>query len=80
MHNYNKSMEVVTFVHLCMQVPLGVMHKCETSHEDMIDIMALLQQYVPMVHTTVEKMIPSTAEKIQVHNYINCCNVTNIDR
>lgn len=68
----------------CMhvQVPLGILLKNETKHEDMIDIMSSLQRYVPTVHSTAEQEIPLTGEKVQVsyiltkwvytHAYIQC--------
>ena len=34
-------------MYMHIQVPLGILPKCETSHEDMIAIMEHLQRYVP---------------------------------
>ena len=56
-------------IHFCcchMKVPLGIMLKNETKHEDMIDIMSSLQQYVPTVHSTTEYDIQSIGEKVPV--------------
>lgn len=55
---------------LLMQVPLGVLLKNETKHEDMIDIMLSLQQYVPTVHSMTDRDIQSTGEKVQVSNLL----------
>jgi L1 cell adhesion molecule like protein len=48
-------------------VPLGVLFKNETSHEDMIDIMSHLQQYVPTDTTEDEVLNPFTNEPFKVH-------------
>ena len=49
-----------------LQVPLGVLLKRETKHEDMIDIMASLQQYVPVVQYITDEKIQSTGEEVEV--------------
>ena len=36
----------------CMQVPLGVFLKNETTYEEMMDIMYMLHKYVPKVEVT----------------------------
>lgn len=49
-----------------MQVPLGILPKSETAHDQMIDIMEHYQQYVPMM-TEVDKLsIPGVGER-EVH-------------
>ena len=47
-------------------MPLGVLLKCETKHEDMISIMTSLQEYVPYVKYTSDEKIMSTGEEVKV--------------
>lgn len=48
------------------QVPLGVLLKSETKHEDMISIMTSLQQYTPLVTYTTNG---STGEEVEVRKH-----------
>lgn len=54
-----------------IQVPLGVLLKSETKHEDMISIMDSLEQYVPLVKYTTDEKIASTEEEVEVQIYGN---------
>lgn len=47
-------------------MPLGILPKSETSHEDMIEILKLFQQYVPLHSETNTVTIPGVGEK-EVH-------------
>lgn len=49
-----------------MQVPLGILKKCETSHEDMISILDHLNQYVPTVTSVTTITNPHTSEPVKV--------------
>ena len=48
------------------QVPLGIILKSETKHEDMISIMESLQQYVPCKKYTTDEVVESTGEEVKV--------------
>lgn len=47
-------------------MPLGIILKSETNHEDMISIMTSLQQYVPCLQYTTDENIMSTGEDVKV--------------
>ena len=55
-----------TITHMLTQVPLGVLLKSETKHEDMIDIVSALQHYAPKVSYTTDEQIMSTGEDTTV--------------
>ena len=44
----------------------AILLKSETKHEDMIDILASLQQYVPLVQYAADEKIMSTGEEVRV--------------
>lgn len=46
-----------------MQVPVGIIPKCETKHDEMISIMEKLQQYVPVNTEEVQFDIPGVGTK-----------------
>ena len=48
-----------------LQVPLGILLKSKTKYEDMISIMASLQQYVPCQKYTTDEIL-STGEEVKV--------------
>lgn len=50
-------------------MPLGVLLKSETKHEDMISIMTSLQQYTPLVTYTTNETIGSTGEEVEVRKH-----------
>ncbi len=49
-----------------IQVPLGILKKCETKHEDMISILDHLSQYVPTVSSASTMTNPHTSEPVEV--------------
>ena len=63
-------MHILIIPFILSQIPLGVLLKDEVKHEDMIEIMSSLQQYVPMVHYTAKETIQSTAEEVMVEFYL----------
>lgn len=50
-----------------VQVPLGILPKCENKYEDMISIMEHAQQYVPSSTKNVEIDLPAIEEKLSIH-------------
>ena len=49
-----------------VQVPLGILKKCETNHDDMILILDHLHKYVPITSTTEMVMDPHIGSQIPV--------------
>ena len=49
-----------------VQVPLGILKKCETNHDDMIFILDHLHKYVPITSTTEMVMDPHIGSQIPV--------------
>ena len=49
-----------------MQVPLGILPKCENKYEDMISIMEHAQQYVPTNTKDIEIDLPAIEEKLSL--------------
>lgn len=68
---YNICVHNITFFIIPIQVPLGVLFKNEVSHEDMIDIMSHLQQYVPCNTAEDEITDPLTnkPEKVYIDHF-----------
>ena len=71
-----------------VQVPLGILKKCETNHDDMIFILDHLHKYVPITSTTDMVMDPHIGSQIPVEKiyfspyfvrrrYVNYQNGTN---
>lgn len=52
------------YVYICVQIPLGVILKSEVKLEEMVDVVADLQQYVPVVTTDVEYNIPGREKPV----------------
>lgn len=56
-----------TIVHVhCISVPLGIILKSETKHDEMVDILEHLQQYVPSVTTTEKVSAPGQPEPAEI--------------
>ena len=52
---------------LHVQVPLGVLPKCENKYEDMIEIMEQAQQqYVPMITKNIDIDLPESDDKLSI--------------
>ena len=54
--------DIITFV----QVPLGVLLKNENKGDDMVDIVTLLHQYVPVIENTSRLEVPGIGEEVEV--------------
>ena len=46
---------------------MGIIPKNETISEEMVDIMAHIHQYVPIIESSEEVHVPSLDEKVEVH-------------
>ena len=51
---------------LHVQVPLGVLPKCENKYEDMIEIMEQAQQHVPMTTENIDIDLPESDDKLSI--------------
>ena len=49
-----------------MQVPLGILPKCENKYDDMISIMEHTQQYVPTNTKNIEIDLPTIEDKVSL--------------
>ena len=54
--------DIITFV----QVPLGVLLKNENKGDDIVDIVTLLHQYVPVIVNTIRFEVPGFGEEVEV--------------
>ena len=54
------------FTTITTQIPLGIQLKDENKTEDMVEIMAELQQYVPMVEVLKDVYVPNIDKTVQV--------------
>lgn len=52
-------------IHSLLQVPLGVITKCETKTDDMIDILTELHKYVPVETSTRVCIHPRSGNEVQ---------------
>ena len=54
------------FTTITTQIPLEIQFKDENKTEDMVEIMAELQQYVPMVEVLKDVYVPNIDKTVQV--------------
>lgn len=47
-------------------MPLGIIPKNETKMDEMVDIMAHMHQYVPIIESSEEVYVPSLDEKVEL--------------
>ena len=66
-----ESVSVIIHMYMHIQLPLGTLPKCETSHEDMIAIMEHLQQYVPLETVSSTINVKGIGEKEVLNDHFH---------